>query len=272
MLSYNLETGIREVWAQDSEFQKACIEGIVKNIRNIKNDKILKLHTDYLVDQGAFFVHNDQYMIDRFGEFIKDPALGIYRYDCCSLAGRLAIPLRYMDGTVKGFIGYSKKPANLVGDNSFIKYLYPPKEAFTKARYMYMMADEYKKAVEDGYVCIVDGIFDKIVLQCLGINAVSLCGSALTKWHRYYLHFIKHKIVIADNDTAGRNLAAKCKRYLADCVEIQQASQNDIDAFLRTDEAVNEFMNCFEQMKSEGFILSHRLNKIKEDKHEKEGI
>lgn len=261
---YNLETGIREVWAQDNEFQSACLEGIVKNIRSIKDEKILKLHTDYLKEQGAFFVHNDQYMIDRFGEFVKDPALGIYRYNRCSLAGRLAIPIRFMDDTVRGFIGYAKKPEGLADDTSFIKYLYPPKDAFNKARYMYITAEEYKQAVSEGYVCIVDGIFDKIILQCLGINAVSLCGSALTRWHRYYLSFIKHKIVIADNDVAGRNLVAKCKYNLSNCVEIQQASKNDIDAFLRNDAAVEEFMRCFSEMKREDFILSHRLNKIKE--------
>lgn len=262
--SYNLETGIRNLWEIDEEYQLACLEGIVKNIRKIANVNIVNMHVSYLREQGAFFVHNDTYMVERFGEYIKDPALGIYRFGRCSLAGRLAIPIRYMDGTVRGFIGYSKKPQDLSDDEAFIKYLYPPKDAFSKARYLYITADEYKKAVNDGYICIVDGIFDKIILQCLGINAVSLCGSALTRWHTYYLQFIKHKIVVADNDVAGRNLANKCKYFLSGCVEILQADKNDIDSLLRTDVAVDEFIKCFEEMRNEGFILSHKLPKIKE--------
>lgn len=255
----NLEMGIQTVWSEDREYQFTCLRGIVENIRSVSDEKIRDLHVDYLYKQGAFFVHNDDYMVEKFGLVIKEPGLGIYRFGRCTLAGRLAIPIRFMDGTVRGFIGYSKKPKELPDDESFIKYLYPPKDCFPKSRYFYVMPDEYKKAIDDGYVCIVDGIFDKIILQCLGINAVSLCGSALTKWHRYYLHFIKHKIVIADNDVAGRNLAGKCKRYLSNCVEIIQPKSGDIDSFLRTDKAVKEFLDCFEQMKQEGFIISHEI-------------
>lgn len=259
MKSYNLETGIQDIWRVDAEYQRACLEGIIRNIRKVPDEAIVRMHADYLQASGAFFVHNDTYMIEHFGQFVTDPDLGIYRYSKCSLVGRLAIPLRYMDGSVRGFVGYSKKPKDFPDDEAYIKYLYPPKDVFDKARYMYITAEEYKQAVTDGYVCIVDGIFDKIILQCLGINAVSLCGSALTKWHTRYLNFIKHKIVIADNDVAGRNLVNKCKFFLPNCVEIIQSEVGDIDAFLRTDSALQKLERCFSSMRDENFILSHKL-------------
>lgn len=268
MKKYNLETGVRSVWQTDTEYQRACLEGIIRNVRKVPNEEIVQMHANYLQSQGAFYVHNDTYMVERFGDYITDPDLGLYRYNRCTLVGRLAIPLRYMDDSVRGFVGYSKKPSDFPDDESFIKYLYPPKDAFDKSRYMYMTAEEYKQALADGYVCIVDGIFDKIILQCLGINTVSLCGSALTKWHTRYLNFIKHKIVIADNDIAGRNLASKCKYFLTDCVEIIQSEEGDIDAFLRTDSALQQLKQCFSRMRDENFILSHKLYGSKENKYE----
>lgn len=254
-------TGIHNLWKDEEEYQTTVLEGIIKNIRHIENPDILKLHFDYLKTQGAFFVHNDDYMAKYFGDSIRDRKYGVYSFnDRCNLAGRLAIPIRLFDGTVRGFIGYSNKPHDYAPDEVFIKYLYPPKDAFYKGRFFYITAEEYMKAVHDGYVCIVDGIFDKIILQCLGINAVSLCGSSLTEWHIRYLSFINHKIVIADNDAAGRRFSSYCRYALENCIEIIQPETNDIDEFLRDDKAVNSFCRQFEEMKAEGFILSRQLS------------
>lgn len=259
-VSIDLSLGITKIWEADEGFQTDCLRGILTQIRHHSNEGISEMHFNYLKSQGAFFVHNDDYMVEYFGESIKDANFGIYTsFGRCTLAGRLAIPIRLFDDTVLGFIGYSNKPEDLDASAVFIKYLYPPKAIFNKGRYFYITPQEYKKAVEDGYICIVDGIFDKIILQCLGINAVSLCGSSLTQWHKYYLSFIKHKVVVADNDLAGRKLASYCKYSLPDCVEILQADAGDIDSLLRSDSALKNFMNCFEQMKQEDFILSHRL-------------
>lgn len=253
-------TGIHKLWEEEEEYQTAVLEGIISNIRHIENPEILKLHFNYLKTQGAFFVHNDDYMIKYFGEAITEPKYGVYNFQGrCTLAARLAIPIRLFDNTVRGFIGYSNKPADYAPDEVFIKYLYPSKNAFYKGRFFYMTADEYRKAVHDEYVCIVDGIFDKIILQCLGINAVSLCGSSLTEWHTRYLSFIKHKIVIADNDVAGRRFSSYCRYALENCIEILQPETNDIDEFLRDDKAVASFRKQFEEMKAEGFLLSRQL-------------
>lgn len=253
-------TGVQNIWANEEEYQSAVLEGIIKNIRCINDKDILDLHFKYLKNQGAFFVHNNEYLPKFFGEYVKDIKYGLYTPDGrCHLAGRLAIPIRLFDNTIRGFIGYSNKPADFPDDDGFIKYLYPPKSVFYKGRYMYLTADEFQKAVKDGYICIVDGIFDKIILQCLGINAVSLCGSSLTEWHIRYLSFIKHKIVIADNDTAGRRFSSYCRYALENCIELLQPKVKDIDEFLRNDTDVANFLNQFNDIKTEGFLLSRQL-------------
>lgn len=270
MITTDFSYGVKEIWDTDPDFQTDCIKGIVKNIRGVKDDVVAQMHTNYLIDQGAFYVHNHEYMKKHFGQYVADSKYGVYdTFGRCSLAGRLAIPIRMFDGSVQGFIGYSSRPEDYSPEDVFIKYLYPPKYAFTKSRYFYMSAEEYKKAVLDGYVCIVDGIFDKIILQCMGINAVSLCGSALTIWHRRYLSFIKHKIVVADNDSAGRKLASFCKYSLENCVELIQASAGDVDSFIRTEKDLKRFKEVFAEMQREGFVISKSLPAIREVAHER---
>lgn len=266
-VSFDLSLGITKLWEADEEYQSECLYGVITQIRHHSNDTISQMHVDYLKSQGAFFVHNDDYMPQFFGDAIKDARFGVYTsFGRCTLAGRLAIPIRLFDDTVIGFIGYSNKPEDLGASDVFIKYLYPPKAVFNKGRYFYITPEEYTKAVSEGYICIVDGIFDKIILQCLGINAVSLCGSSLTQWHKYYLKFIKSKIVIADNDLAGRKLASYCKYSLSNCIELLQSDTGDIDSLLRSDEALSNFLNCFNSMKEEGFILPHKLPALSKNK------
>lgn len=256
----DFSSGIKSIWEKDKEYQTTCLRGILSNIRKVTDEHIANLHLNYLINQGAFYVHNHDYMKEHFGKLITEPHYGVYTVNgACRLAGRLAIPIRCFDGSVFGFIGYSSRPDNYPPEEIFIKYLYPPKESFNKSRYFYITAEEYKKAVIDGYVCIVDGIFDKIILQCLGINAVSLCGSSLTEWHKRYLEFIRHKIVIADNDLAGRRLSTCCRRQLDNCVEFIQSSTGDVDSLIRSTKELEAFKQAFDEMKREGFILSKAL-------------
>jgi DNA primase len=186
-------------------------------------------------------------------------SLGIYVGEMCKLTYRLAMPVRLLDDTIVGFIGYTDKDDFNENNESFIKYLYPPKYVLKKSKYMYVTRQEFKKAIEEDYICIVDGLFDQKALEACGINAVSLCGSALTGEHKLYLDAIKHKIIIADNDSAGRKLASDIKAVWPTAVEIYQTQTKDIDAFLRIASRMTVLKNTIELMNQEGFILSHQL-------------
>lgn len=249
------------MWAEDTDFQRDCINGIISNIRNKNHQLIHDNQARYLISQKAFYVPNGDYVINYFGDKVRSYESGLfYGGNTCTLSARLAIPLYAMD-TVIGLVGYSDKPDDWPDDQAFVKYLFPPKRTYTKGRYMYISKDEFIKAREEGYVCIVDGLFDKITLQSLGINAVSLCGSSLTEWHQMYLSFIKHKIVIADNDIAGRHLASYCKYKLSDCVEICQDKTGDIDDFIVDDKTTSKIIKCLSEMKSEGYLFSKEIRK-----------
>lgn len=255
----NLSEGLRKIWTEDREYQTYAIKNILQMVRGVENGAVDNL-LNYLIADGMFYVPNDIYMSDIFGEEIKDINYGIYLGDICKLTYRLAMPVRLLDNSIVGFIGYSNKDDFNEGNEGFIKYLYPPKSVLKKSNYLYITRDEFKKAIEDNYICIVDGLFDQKSLEASGINAVSLCGSTLTDMHKLYLDRIKHKIVIADNDSAGRKLVKDIKRVWYDIVEIIQYDTKDIDSFLTTPSRILLLKNTIDQMKREGFILSHILN------------
>lgn len=256
----DLTYGIQSIWHQDHDLQVACLDAIVKDIRHIQDEEIQKLQAAYLERIGAFYVFKGEYLVDHFGSSITDPRYGAFsQFKTCYLHERLALPLRFADGSVVGFVGYSNKPADWPEDKAWVKYFYPGSETFSKGRYMFIEPDEIRKAIQEQYICIVDGLFDKIILQCLGINAVSLCGSSLTDWHQRYLNFVKYKIVIADNDIAGRKLFNACRWRLSNVVEIRQPETNDIDDYLKTPQRLARFLQVFNEMQQEGFTNSKEL-------------
>lgn len=253
-----LSEGLKKIWTEDREYQTCALKNILQMVRGVEDGAVENL-LNYLIADGMFYVPNDIYMSEIFGEEIKDMNYGIYLGDICKLTYRLAIPVRLLDDSIVGFIGYSNKDDFNDGNEGFIKYLYPPKNVLKKSNYLYITRTEFKKALEDNYICIVDGLFDQKSLEASGINAVSLCGSALTDMHKLYLDRIKHKIVIADNDSAGRKLVKDIKKVWSNAVEIIQYDTKDIDSFLTTPSRVLLLKDTIKRMKREGFILSHIL-------------
>lgn len=259
--------GLRRIWEEDSAEQTYFLRGILSEIRGL-SDEPLEILLNYIIEDGMFYVPNDIYLSEMFGEEITHFSNGLYLGDECHLCYRLAMPVRLLDDTIVGFIGYSNKDDFNEDNPAFIKYRYPPKYILQKNKYMYITRKELKKSIDDQYVCIVDGCFDQKALVANGINAVSLCGSSVTEYHRLYLNSIKHKIVIADNDNAGRKMAADIKSIWGNTVEILQDKSKDIDGYLHTIQRINEVRNTIELMKKEGFTISHYL---KSDKLSKRG-
>lgn len=253
-----LEEGLESVWSQDSEFQITVLRGILKNIREMSDD-IQEKMLQYLMDLRAFYVPHEDYLIEHFGMDITLFEYGIFINGINKLHGRLAIPLRLMNNKIVGFVGYSN--TNDIEENGIvIKYLYPPKNVLDKGRYFFIERDEFIKAINDKYICIVDGIFDKIALQCNGINAVSLCGSRYTMYHKLYLSVIENLIVINDNDDAGIKLYHNIKRLNPNTVQIVQNKTKDIDSFMKNKDDLLRVKKVINQMKLENYKLSHRID------------
>lgn len=246
-----LKSGLDRIWELDGEYQEDILHDFMQDIRGIPKDYLDK-YVERLKSIGAFFNPNDDYMKTVFGSEITQPRYGIYddaeenRYTM-----RLMMPLRFFDGSIVGFVGYSPVENT---EGRTIKYLYPRKEVLEKSRILATEVNVFKKAMEDGYICLTDGYFDAFSLNVYGINAASLCGSAVTKFHKLFLSKIKTKIIIPDNDKAGTKLEGVIKNLWPNSRAIHQAETKDIDEFLGKAENIEKMCGEFKNWRNRGFI------------------
>ena len=258
-LTVNWAKGIERVWKEDSAFQEVALKAVLEEIRGVNNEELLDRDFNLMKEEGMFYVPNDEYMKEYFGGSVTEPGLGVYDRtgEYCMLYKRLVLPLRTLEGKVLGLCGYSN--GNDEDERNFVKYLYPPKRVWNKDRWMYTTGEQFKKAIEEGYVFIVDGLFDQLRLRAEGYNAVSLGGTLLTDWHKIYLGFVKYKIVLPDNDDAGNRLVRECKRHLTNVTEWKQGKEWDIDDLLKSEEGRVMFNQVFEKASRNNFMIDYKI-------------
>lgn len=232
---FDLTEYINIIWEQDTDLQLECLHTLSQEIRGVSSEEIISKDVEYWRNIGMFYVPDELYLVDRLGDRIVSYKYGVYRDQFCTLAGRIAIPLRVLTGGVIGFVGYSNsiENAGLYDDPVLIKYLFPPDYILQKSRFIFCEPDWFEAALRDQYVCITDGVFDAIRLNQYGIHAVSLCGSNLSAWHKMYLGFIRNIVVVADNDNAGVRLAQQCLNSFKYCSWLKFDATKDIDDFLK---------------------------------------
>lgn len=251
-----LQAGLNRIWEIDGEYQSDILHNFMKDIRGVPSEYLDK-YVDRLRSVGAFFNPNDDYMREVFGSEITQSQYGIYndvgenRYTM-----RLMMPLRFFDNSIVGFVGYSPVENT---EGRTIKYLYPRKEILEKSRILATEVEVMKKSIEEGYICLTDGYFDAFSLNVYGINAASLCGSAVTKYHKLFLSKIKTKIIIPDNDKAGTKLESTIKSLWPNSRAIHQTETKDIDEFLGNYGNIEKICSKFESWKSRGFLYDLNL-------------
>ena len=189
------------------------------------SEEFRKLPYEELRKREFLFIPNDEYMALMFGHEIMDPVYGLYKGEYCTMLHRIIFPIRGFNNQVVAIGGWT--------DESEYKYVYSPSSLWSKERYLYIQPEEFKQALIDGYLIIVDGVFDAISLNHLGLHAGSLMGSKLSNWHQQYFKLIKHIVVIPDNDNAGLVLARKIKRVRSDALIIWQDKFKDIDDYIK---------------------------------------
>ena len=195
------------------------------------------MDVEYLLDLGCFFIPSDDYLIEKFGTIMLDPALNLYNYEGeCNWLHHLVIPIRGVYGNLVGFTGYNPATKLIIADNKDSdnpqipppKYVVLNKSVFDKNKFM-LMPNGYSKAFDDGYIILVDGIFDALTLGSLGFNSACSMGTFLSDYNNFLLSFIPRKIVGADNDRAGLDLWNYVRNKFPESRRILQKYGKDID-------------------------------------------
>lgn len=236
---------------KDKEMHRKLLNNISENYR--------WLPVDLLIDKyKAFYVPNDEYIKSMYdSDVVFLPEYDLYYKSTgaytCKYYKRIVIPIRNILGDIAGLCGYT-------GDSDTKKYTYSNKKVWKKENHVFCERKDLIKAMEEDYIFITDGIFDKLILEYYGFNAMCLMGSHVSFFMGEILKFIKHPILVTDNDTAGRALLQKLKKKNSGVIEFQMQRDNDIYDFLVRDaKNVEEFKQVFDKAKRTGFLFSQVL-------------
>lgn len=227
-----LESGIMKIYEEDLEAQKHFIGVICSKVR--------KMNPDILFKVNAFFVPNNDYMVKMFGYSIKHESYDCYDYyGNCKWMGHLVVPIRDINGVIKGFSGYNpavtvnnrdENPDEIIKQMS--KYKESNKRLFDKSKYM-LCPLGLEKAINDGYIIITDGFFDALSVASFDLNSAANLGSNLTEEVLFCLDLVDTKYVAYDNDNAGIAFYKELKGKLSNVYSITQNKCKDIDEFIR---------------------------------------
>ena len=137
-------------------------------------------------------------------------------------------------------------------------YTYSKKSVMQRGKYVYTLPGVYEKALNDGYLLVVDGMFDALHLSSLGFNSAALMGSTITDEIIALLRFVHKVIVIADNDKAGIQLIDRLKQSLHNVVCLFQGDTKDVDEFLKT-ERRTEIIQVINEMITSTFLIDRSI-------------
>lgn len=240
MLSEVLEKGFTKVYEEDMESQINYITTIAKDVRGMEPASIF--------DMNGVFIPNAEYMRYYWGPKILEP-----RYDCyrgieeCNWSNCVIFPIRDILDNIVGIVAFNPINKLMSKENNELKlnaYRHSSKTVFNKGLYFFTKKGVLKRAIEEGYLIIIDGVFDSI--NCCGndLLAASTLGSSLSKEQKAILSFIETIYVASDNDEAGLSLARQIKSGHKDVRVMKFNKFKDADNILNS-EHKDEFLRTF---------------------------
>lgn len=231
MIFPNFSNGIKRIWEEDEVSQSHYLSIIGEETRNLPLEIFQRFN--------AFFVPNNDYLKIYFGNEVTRLDYELYdsNGNCC-LNNCIVFPCYTLTNRIAGWVAYNPLvKLQSVQENNFMMnyYSYPSKYTFNKKDYLFILPDVYKKALQDGYLILVDGVFDCVSFCYYGLNAASLLGSYLNINLAFYLKFIGKIFVAIDNDEAGLKMLHAVQRFIPHAKVIRQGYKKDADDILKTE-------------------------------------
>ena len=186
---------------------------------------------EWLDDTNCMFIPNNDFMQEFFDSRISD--YDCYRNGICIWNNALIFPIRDVVDSIVGFAGFF--PFDYLDPEVNNYYAYSSQSVFKKGNYLFFPRNNLKKALQDGYLFVTDGMFDAISLCAHGFNAAAMMGSTVTPVILMQLRLVKRVIVVADNDSAGYKLYDSLRRVLNNVTLFKQGFNKDIDGALKSE-------------------------------------
>lgn len=130
----------------------------------------------------------------------------VSRKDNFLLPNRFIIPMYDVAGNLSALIGYY---------SDFKKYITTPSPFFSKECQFFNFKQAYELSWKEynGFVILVEGIFDCLSLRSIGLPAIATMGSSVSKTKGELLKLFKKVLAIPDDDDTGRKALNRYSRF-----------------------------------------------------------
>ena len=134
-----------------------------------------------------------------------------------------------------GFNPINKLKAKEEGQWDLPAYRHSSKTLFNKSKYLFMLKDTFKNALESGYIVLTDGVFDMLSFAQNGVLSGALLGSYVSEELLAMLRLLNRVYVSIDNDEAGLKLYNQLNKGLSNVIAIKQNQFKDADDILKSE-------------------------------------
>lgn len=225
-----MKVGLKNIEMNHSADQKSYIDAICKRVRHMEPDIIYKA--------DAFFVPNQDYMRLVFGPEITLPEYDVYDEDgYCDWDGYLVFPMYDILDDIVGLVGFNpinklKAKEEEFWDLSYYKH--SSKRLMDKSAHLFAIKGALRRALEEGYIVITDGVFDMLSGAQEGIITGALLGSSLNQKLIAMLRLIDVVILAKDNDEAGLRVLRVMRKQMPNLRTVNQGEFKDLDDLLKS--------------------------------------
>lgn len=240
MLSKDIITKV-----SDSKPNRMLLDRFVKKYRRTEDEYATEKIVEELATRGAIYTPTDDYIEKAFGAKMKEHFKEFYQNKENELLGCLAVPIFTLNDTHLGFIQNRPK--------SQVKYKYPESYISKKSTMLFMLSKSFIKALERGYIILVEGVFDEIFITALDEPGCGINGTTLNIQLASIINLIPNKIVIADNDVAGSRMYATLDKRLKGNIVTIKLPTKDIAEYLTNKQNMDTFKGAIDMGRSCGF-------------------
>lgn len=201
------------------------------------------ISSEYLLNRKCIFIPNKEYVTYHVGSIAENITAGFYNNDEPIWQLFFIFPIMDLQKNIVGIVGWDAYNKYLVESGqelSLPMYRVSSKTLFNREKYFLTdidLLEKYYKITPNGKraIVVVDGVFDSVALNAIGVPAISLLGSSVSQEVFYFLRHFNYIYVAHDNDDAGLKLYKTIKNIVPNTFAITHHSK-DIEERIRNDE------------------------------------
>lgn len=217
---------LNKIYQEDLSSQQYYLQFVADN---------RQIPIEYLLKRKVVFVPNNDYLHYYGGDEILNPNYDIYYDRHCKWTHFLLIPIQDLSQNIVGVVGWdiNHKARAEDGEKGLEMYRTSNKIVMNKAHHFLTDVTLIENTFHKSVLFVVDGVFDSISLNSIGIPAIALLGSNTSTTLYYFLRWYSYVYVIPDNDVAGYSLLKTLKQAVPNVYGVYQPKTKDIDELLK---------------------------------------